>query len=319
MAYLYLALTCTLFSVQFVFTKSFSRRAGSAPHVGLWNGCIIALLMFCYLVPLNRFAFAFTPAAGLLAFLLAVCAITTSLCNIPAMRLGNMAVVTTYMLVGGMVLPFVYGVVALEEDCPPLKTVAIVVLLAAIVPNLWQTGGRRSATGTRSVGKTLLFHGLCLVLFVLNGMTSILTTIHSLHQNRIASGAFTMLTALCQLALAALVLVSYAVILRVKGDRSALRTVFVDVTAASPATAKALGVLAAIAFGYALCNGVANVFSQESLAAGMDSSVQFPVISGAVIVMSALFGHFFFGERIDRYTGVSLALSVVGSVLFMLA
>ena len=55
MKYIYLALTCTLFSVQFIFTKLFSRRAGNAPHVGLWNGAVIALLMFCYLMPLNGF------------------------------------------------------------------------------------------------------------------------------------------------------------------------------------------------------------------------------------------------------------------------
>ena len=318
MKYLYLALACTLFSVQFVFTKGFSRRASSATHVGLWNGCVVSLSMALYLFPMNGFRFEFTPAAGLVALCLALCAVTMSLCNIPAMRLGNMAVVTTYMLVGGMVLPFGYGVLALKEDCSPLKLVAIAVLIAAIIPNLLQ--GKGEQTGVqRSRGKTILFHGLCMVLFTLNGMTSILTTVHSLHENKISSGGFTLLSGLCQLSVTALILLGYAIYRRVKGEQQPFRSTFVEVTKATPTTARALLILMAFGFCFALCNGVANIFSQESLSAGMPSSVQFPVISGSVIVLTALFGNWFFGERIDRYCAISLVLSVIGSVLFMLA
>lgn len=318
MKYLYLALACTLFSVQFVFTKGFSRRASSAAHVGLWNGCVVSLCMALYLFPMNGFRLEFTPAAGLAALCLALCAVTMSLCNIPAMRLGNMAVVTTYMLVGGMVLPFGYGVLALKEECPPLKLIAIALLIAAIIPNLLQGKGEQTAA-PRSRGKTILFHGLCMVLFTLNGMTSILTTVHSLHENKISAGGFTLLCGLSQLSITALILLGYAIYRRVKGEQQAFCSTFVRVTKATPTTARTLLILLAFGFGFAVCNGVANIFSQESLSAGMPSSVQFPVISGSVIVMTALFGRWFFGERIDRYCAISLVLSVVGSVLFMLA
>lgn len=317
MKYLFLAIACTLFSVQFVFTKGFSRRACSAPHVGLWNGCVLSLCMSLYLFPMNRFRIEITSSAVLLALLLAACAVTMGLCNIPAMRLGSMAVVTTYTLIGGMVLPFGYGVLVLHEDCSPLKIVAILCLIAAILPNLLQS--KHSHSTQRSAGHTLAFHALGLVLFTLNGMTSILTTIHSLHENKISSGGFTLLSALCQLGLTLLLLTGYALLSRIQGKRHSFRAVFVDVTREQPATARALLPLFGIGFGYALCNGVANIFSQESLSAGMASSVQFPVISGSVIVLSAVFGRVFFHEKIDRYTALSLALSVVGSVLFMIA
>ena len=318
MKYLFLALACTLFSVQFLFTKGFSRRASSASHVGLWNGCAVSLCMALYLWAMNGFRFELTPAAGLAALCLALCAVTMSVCNIPAMRLGNMAVVTTYMLVGGMVLPFGYGVLYLKEDCSALKLVAIAVLLAAIIPSLMQ-GKSANAQGTpRSRGKTVLFHGLCLVLFTLNGMTSILTTIHSLHPDKVSSGGFTLLWSSCQFIMTLCILLGYAIYRRVKGEGHALRYTFYEVTR-TPVTARALLVLLGFGFGFALCNGVANIFSQESLSAGMQSSVQFPVISGSVIVLTALFGHWFFGEKIDRYGAISLSLSIIGSVLFMLA
>ena len=319
MKYVFLALACTLFSVQFVFTKGFSRRASSATHVGLWNGCAVSLCMVLYLWPMNGFRFELTPAAGLAALCLALCAVTMSVCNIPAMRLGNMAVVTTYMLVGGMVLPFGYGVLYLKEDCSPLKLIAIAVLLAAIIPSLMQGKGKSAQSEPRSRGKTILFHGLCLVLFTLNGMTSILTTVHSLHPDKVSSGGFTLLWSSCQFILTLLILLGYTIYRRGKGEKCAMRRTFFEVTRTSPATTRALLTLLVFGFGFALCNGVANIFSQESLSAGMPSSVQFPVISGSVIVLTALFGHWFFGEKIDRYGAVSLTLSVIGSALFMVA
>jgi drug/metabolite transporter (DMT)-like permease len=319
MKYLFLALACTLFSVQFLFTKGFSRRASSEAHVGLWNGCVVSLCMALYLLPMNGFRVELTPAAGLIALLFALCAVTMSLCNIPAMRLGNMAVVTTYMLVGGMVLPFGYGVLWLHEDCSPLKLIAIAVLILAILPNLLGSKDNAQGSAPRSRGKTILFHGLCLVLFTLNGMTSVLSTMHSLHENKISSGGFTLLGALCQFSMTLLILVGYAIYRRAKGESGAARSTFVEVTKTLPTTTRALLTLLAFGFCFAVCNGVANIFSQESLAAGMPSSVQFPVISGSVIVLTALFGHWFFGEKINRYGAISLALSVVGSVLFMVA
>lgn len=317
MKYLFLALACTLFSVQFVFTKLFSRRAGTAPHVGLWNGCVLSLCMSLYLLPLNGFRPEVSPTALLIAVVFSLIAITMSLCNIPAMRLGNMAVVTTYMLIGGMVLPFAYGVLVLHEPCSLLKLIAIVVLIAAILPNLLQ--GKSPATAPRSAGRTVLFHALCLVLFFFNGMTSILTTVHSLHEDKISSGGFTLLCALCQLALTLLLLLGYTVFRKIRGERGAVRAVFIDVTRETPAAARALLLLLGIGFCFAVCNGVANIFSQESLRAGMESSVQFPVISGSVIVLTAILGRVCFGEKIDRYSALSLVMSIVGSVLFMVA
>ena len=317
MQYLFLFLACTLFSVQFIFTKLFSRGASEKTHIGIWYGCFVAVCIMLYLFPMNHFQWEFTPTAGLIALLFALCGVTINLSNIQAMRLGNMAVVTTYLLIGGMVLPFAYGVLALKEDCSPLKLIAITVLIAAIIPNLFQ--GKKENENKRSRKEIIAFHALGLIVFTLNGLISILTTIHSLHENKISSEGFTFLCAFCQFILTLLFLIGYTVYKRIKGEKNALRYVWIDVTNSALATPKKLLFLLCFVFCYALCNGGGNIFSQESLTAGMPSSVQFPVISGAVIVFTALFGSWFFGEKISQMNALSLILSVIGSVLFMLA
>ncbi len=316
MNYLFLALACTLFSVQFIFTKSFSRGASSATHVGLWNGCVSALCAALIMFFLNGCRIEFNPSVIPLAIALALCVLAMSLCNIPAMRLGNLAVVALYLLVGGTVIPFVYGVLVLNEACSPLKIAAVILLVAAIVPNLLkETGNKQPESQGR--GKAILFHLLGLILFTLNGTTCIITTSHSLHPDKISSGGFTMLWTFFQFALTLLVLIGYALYRFVKGERNAFRATLWDVGKETPTTPKVFFMLLGAGFGYAAANGVANIFSQESLAAGTPSSVQFPIISGVVIILTAFFAKWFFKEKIDRYTAVSLVLNAVGSVLFM--
>jgi multidrug transporter EmrE-like cation transporter len=170
----------------------------------------------------------------------------------------------------------------------------------------------------RPLGKKLLFHGLCLVQFFFNGMTSIVSKAHSISPNGISSRGFTLLSGVLQAVLALTVLLCFAARERGVAGKGALRRIFVDVTKSRPTTARALLVLAAFGFGYALCNGLANVSSNEC-ARTMDASIQYPAITAVVIVLTAVLGRIFFGEKITKSTLISLMLSMSGAILFMFA
>lgn len=75
--------------------------------------------------------------------------------------------------------------------------------------------------------------------------------------------------------------------------------------------------LLAFTAGYAVCNALGNIFSLRC-AVTMDSSIQFPILSGVVIFMGAVFGWLFFKERITKPTIISLTLIVIGISLFMI-
>ena len=320
MNYLYLAIACVLFSVQFLFTKGFSRRASSAPHVGIWNGCVISLLMLCYLLPMNGFRFEFSRSALLYASILALCAVCMSLINVVAMRLGNMVVVTNYVLIGGMLLPFVYGVAVLNERCSALKLVAIALLIGSMLPTMISRDSLQSdaTQPAASRGRRILFHGLGLVQFFANGMTSIVSKAHSISPDAVSSQGFTLLGGCIQATLSLIVLLLFAAASRSSAGKGAIHRIFVDVTKEKPVRALGVLTLAGFSLGYALCNGLANVSSNEC-ARTMDASIQYPAITAVIIVLTAIIGRVCFGERITRSTALSLLLSLSGAVLFMFA
>ena len=75
--------------------------------------------------------------------------------------------------------------------------------------------------------------------------------------------------------------------------------------------------LLALTAGYAVCNAMGNIFSLRC-AMTMDSSIQFPMLSGVVIFMTAVFGWLFFREKIGKSNLLSLTLTLVGIGMFMI-
>ena len=100
------------------------------------------------------------------------------------------------------------------------------------------------------------------------------------------------------------------------GDRTPVRTVYYEI-AKGKMMPKLFAMLLALTAGYAVCNAVGNIFSLRC-AMTMDSSIQFPLLSGVVIFMTAVFGWLFFREKIGKSNLLSLALTLVGIGLFMI-
>ncbi len=75
--------------------------------------------------------------------------------------------------------------------------------------------------------------------------------------------------------------------------------------------------LIAFASATAVCNTIGNLFSLRCMLT-MDASIQFPILSAVVIILTALFGRIFFGEKITRGSAVSLLMSAASIGLFMI-
>lgn len=77
---------------------------------------------------------------------------------------------TLFLMAGGMVLPYVWGILFLREPFSRLRLIGLLAITAGVVlPNLEQ----------RKLGKRQLL--LCLAVFVLNGFVSITSKMHQIN------------------------------------------------------------------------------------------------------------------------------------------
>lgn len=70
------------------------------------------------------------------AFLFSLFNIGSGVCSVLAMKQGNLSTVTLYMLVGGLLIPFLYGILALNEPLTASKIAGVALMLLSFAPSV---------------------------------------------------------------------------------------------------------------------------------------------------------------------------------------
>lgn len=313
MDFLYLIIACIFFSAQFLFQKNFQKNAQGGFAVSLWNQFVVSFCMSVFLaIQVHRLA-----ANGIVllySLLYAVSSLTSSISSLFALRYGKVSVVSNVCLAGGMVLPFLYGIFFANESVTVCKLLGILFLCASLVPSLLDKNNTKTAHNTADSMKYLLF---CLLVFCGNGFVSIFSKLQATHANvKSDSDTYVLLNALVMLTVTTVGMCIFTMIRRIRGEKHAVRKTFYEI-GKTAMNGKLFVLLITMTAGFALCNGLGNIFSLRC-AQTMDSSLQFPLLSGIVIFLTAVLGWLFFKERIGKRTLVSLTLTLIGITLFII-
>lgn len=312
--YLILFVACLFFSLQFVFQKLFEARAAGTFSVCLWNQLVCCAAGAVLLIWRSGFVpEALTLPGVLWAFGYSVSGILCSAATLFAMGSGPVAAVGTFCLAGGMILPFLWGILVLGESAGIFKWLGMAVLCLSLLPAALPASREKKESGGRG---TLRFVFCCTVVFLTNGLVSIFSKMHQISPRAMSENGFLLLSAGMRFTAALVLLLLFAARIRIRGEREAIKKTFWDI-GRQPMTALLFFGLIAFSVLYSVSNTLGNLFSLRCMVT-MDASVQFPLLSAAVIVLTAFLGALCFRERITRSGWLSLALSVAGIAVFML-
>ncbi|MBR4206301.1 MAG: hypothetical protein IKQ92_12580 [Clostridia bacterium] len=320
MEYLLLMIACSFFSVQFIFSKSFESRTVGSLTVCFWNQMICCLCGQIFMIVKSGLPTGLTLAICLFAAAYAASGMLCGVCSLTAMGCGRVSTVTTFCLAGGMVVPFLYGIIALGEENDLFKWLGLAVLCLSLLPSfLKKTDGE-----AESVNK-LKFALNCTVVFLTNGMISVISKMYMNHVQRTetdpiilasAEDNFLKTSGLIQLIAAAVILFGFAFAGKMKGKPDSFRNTYWEI-GVKKMTLGFFILLITLAAGYTVCNVTGNLFSLRCMNY-MDASIQFPLLSATVIVLTAVLSRVFFKEKFTGDTVLSLFLSAAGIALFMI-
>ena len=341
MQYLLLAGACLFFSIQFIFPKLFQRRTDGTVHAAMWSNLMNGISMFAIFFALNGFALAFSRSSVLFAVVYSLSSIICTVASLIGMVYTSVAAITFYTLLGGVVLPFFYGVAVLGEKPSVWRWTGAVLLVAALVipfvldsvsakkkqtglSDATASGGNSSGNGspaengfsdspvskTRGVSSRVKVILCAAGVFVTNGLISIVTTAAMREPDAVSDRDFLLIATLIRIACSVAALAFFWIKNR---TRTPLPT---DTRTGTPAGAKLMLLLLFFCFCYALLNGAGNLCSLNC-AKTMDASLQYPVISAACIIFSAVFGFLIFREKPSKGSLIGIAVSVVGIILFI--
>ena len=304
MNYFFLGIACFLFSVQFLFSKRYQLKTGSTLTAAVGMTVFDSIWLIALFFTANRFTLQVTRVSFLYAAFYSGFTIVCAVASLFAMRYGKVSTVCLFLLTGGLILPVVYGILLLGEPFGFRKAAGIVfILISFFVGNLVPKKTTEDEKNRSHKIRSSLFYITC---FISNGMISVITKAHSISANTAPERDFLILAAILRLLMGLAILAG--LFLQKK-------------TAARPAEQKPLAAkqilpLFLIVGGYTLCNGIANDCSLIT-AKTMDSSLQFPMISAAVVLMTAFIGWAVYQEKPSKGEAIGMAFTLCGILLMI--
>ncbi len=287
MDYLFILGATVLLAVDFAFSKLYQKKAGVGITAGLSFNAVNGLFTAVVFFALNGFRFTLSPFSVIMAFAMAAFALTYSLIGFRILRSGNMAIYTLFLMTGGMILPYVFGLLFLDEPLRMLRIVGLAVIVAAVV---FSNSGTKKPTATQLT--------LCIAVFLLNGMVSIISKAHqvdTLH-SPVNSTEFVMLSGVAKFLMS-----SVALVFTKLSTKSAL-----------PKPADILP----LALASAVVGGVSYML-QLIGAQNLPATVLYPCVTGGSIIFSAFAGKLLFKEKITKPQWISIALCFAGTCMFL--
>ena len=296
--YVFIILAVACFAAQFAFTKLYEGEAGQTATSSLvmlvGTSLVGALIFFCA----GGFSVSFSPISTLWAAIFAVIMIPYYMIGIKVLSLGSLAIYSMFMMLGGMIVPFFYGIIFLNEEISVGKAIGTVLLTIFIVLQaLCQKSSDEEAKG----GNKYLFFILCIIIFFINGMTGVIAKAHSISVGAVDEASFT--ATYC--AMTAVFSLAILLLSCLKSGREKARVV------KSALKIKPIAIM--VLLGAAAYGGN---FLQLLAADKVPASVQFPLVSGGVIVLSALVSALIFREKISKKEWISVVGAFVSTFLF---
>ncbi|MDD6478369.1 MAG: hypothetical protein PUF48_00945 [Oscillospiraceae bacterium] len=221
--------------------------------------------------------------------------------GIKVLSLGSLAIYSMFMMLGGMLVPFFYGILFLNETLSIGKILGSVLLTVCIILQAILQKPSAEAdekSPSRQKGKFLF---LCMAAFFINGFTGVIAKAHGISEG--AVDAISFIVIYCGI----MAIFSFVLLLLflLKDGRTKWEE--------SKKTLKRKPFFLMVALGVVAYTGN---FLHLKAAVNVPASVQFPLVSGGVIVLSSVIAALAFKERISAKEWISLAGACVATALF---
>lgn len=287
MNYVLVVIATILIAVEISISKWYQAVEGPTAEKGLQFNALVGLFMAILFWAYAGFKIQFSLYSMIFASCIALFTMSYTLIGFKMLNAGAMSYYSLFLMCGGMLLPYVFGVIFLNEELNWMRIVGVIVITLAIILSN-KMGG---------IGRWMLLLAVCV--FVINGFVSVFSKCHQINTTypMVDIPIFVMYSGIMKCLLSGIALLCFRMRLHRKIQVCSRKGV-------------------ALAALFAVASGVGFVF-QLIGAAEIPATVLYPMITGGSIVFSTVFGWLFFKEKVSRVTIISTSLCMVGTLLFL--
>ena len=281
MYYGILTASVILFGIQFLLNERYQKVSGSGLGESMLFVFTSSIAGIVCLFFFNGLSLPCTPFTILIASAAAISALLYTFCSLRAFSRVNLSLYSLFAMLGGMMLPFLVGILFYHEPLTLGKGICVILIAAALALTVKRGGGKSG----------LLW---CVGVFVLNGMSGVISKIYQdAPYAKVSSAAYSIWIAIVS------ALLSGAVLLVVGRRLKRPRPIAV-----------------AYSLGCGALNKVANYMLLVALAV-LPASLQYPFVTGGVMVVTTLLAYLT-PQKPTRRELASVALSFLGILALVL-
>lgn len=132
-----------MFGIQFLFNERYEKLSGNDAAATFAFGFLSAVSGLICLLVINRFRLEWTPFTAVCALATAVNSLLYTICSMKALSKINLSLYSLFAMLGGMLLPFLQGLIFYDEVLTLGKIVCVVLISAALFFSVSGTIGSR--------------------------------------------------------------------------------------------------------------------------------------------------------------------------------
>ena len=297
--YVILLIGVFCFTLQFALTKLYERLVKQTIFTALIMLVVSNLTGARLFFIIGGFKVEFSLVSTIFAIINALVMIPYYVVGIKVLSLGSLAIYSMFMMLGGMLVPFFYGIIFLSEELSVGKLLGTILLTVFIVLQGVKQDDKDSQKANNKTKR--IFFILCLVIFILNGLTGVVSKAHQISSGIVDEMSFTVLSCLLTALLSACLIP--ACIKKENGNAVSFVKSILKI--------KPFCVMVFMGISAYMGN-----FLHLLAASHIPASVQFPLVSGGVIVFSAIASVTVFKEKAGKFEWISVGGAFISTLLF---
>ncbi len=285
---LFLMISAVLLAGDFLIAGLYQRREGNSPEKVFRFNFFIGLFSVIIFFFINGCRLEFTAFSGILALVMISLAILYTLLGFKILAAGGIAYYTFFLMTGGMVVPYIWGLLFLDEAFSWLRLIGLLLIVGSAF---------LIYAGPQKLSPKMI--GLCAAIFLLNGFVSVISKEHQISDQAVSSAAYVILTAMVKVLLCGGILIYYHFKKKEKTERAPISGLSILLLAAS-----------------ALLSGLSYML-QLNCAANLPATIVYPIVTGGGIVFTVAAGWIFLKEKPTKQLLLGVMLCFIGTCLFI--
>ncbi len=277
MYYALIVLAVITFGACFACNDIYQKIRGNTVKVSIQFSALSSFAGLVVLLIINKFKFEYTHYTLIMSVLMYLISIGFTFCSFKSLGVINLSLYSLFSMLGGMVLPFLQGILFYGEEMTVAKGICLVLIVAALLLTVER--------GKKSKGY-IYYAGI----FILNGMSGVISKLFvESKYPKTSSAGFSILSCIVNVVISLVIL-----------------ALFFRKQQTPKETVKSIGA--------AIFNGATNRVANYVLLIALmqvEASVQYPMVTGGVMIVSTAIS--FLGKNKPSFKEIlSVTLAFIG-------